>query len=193
VIAARPAAVRPAPALVIAVGIAAALRAVAGGPSPAASAPAALLFTVLLVAAAVWGGTRLTALSWRGVALGVAGGAALVALASVGMPAVVVGPRAVASTLLWWAPLVTMVAAAEELVLRGVLFDAIGARFGDAVAVAVTALLFAVIHLPLYGLPALPIDLCAGVFLGCLRVTSGGVTAPLVAHVLADLSTGWLG
>jgi membrane protease YdiL (CAAX protease family) len=193
VIIARPMAVRRAPALAIAVGIAAAMRTVAGGPTPAASAPAALLFTVLLAAAAVWGGTRLRALSWRGVAPGVAGGAALVALALVGVPAVVVGPRAMGSTLLWWAPLVTMVATAEELVLRGVLFEALGVRFGDAVAVAVTAVLFALIHLPLYGVPALPIDLCAGVFLGCLRVASGGVTAPLVAHVLADLSTGWLG
>jgi membrane protease YdiL (CAAX protease family) len=193
VIAARPAGVRRAPALVIAVGIAAALRALAGGPSPAASPPAAVLFTALLAAAAVWGGTRLTALSWRAVALGIAGGAALVAVAWAGVPALVVAPRAAASTLLWWGPLVTMVAAAEELVLRGVLFEALGTRFGDATAVATTALLFAVIHVPLYGMAALPLDLCAGVFLGCLRVASGGVTAPLVAHVLADLSTGWLG
>jgi membrane protease YdiL (CAAX protease family) len=193
VITARPAAVRRAPALVAAVSAAAALRAVAGGPSPAASAPAAVLFTVLLTAAAVWGGTRLGVPSWRGVALGAAGGAALVAVSWLGAPALVAGPRAATSTLLWWAPLVTMVAAAEELVLRGVLFEALGTRFGDVVAVVATALLFGVIHLPLYGAAALPLDLCAGVLLGCLRVASGGVTAPLLAHVLADLSTGWLG
>jgi membrane protease YdiL (CAAX protease family) len=192
VIAARPAGVHRAPALVVAVGIAAALRAVAGGSSPAASVPAAVLFTALLAAAALWSGARLS-LSWRGAALGAAGGAALAALALVGLPAVVVGPRAATSTLLWWAPLVTAVAATEELVLRGVLFEALGTRFGDVIAVAAMAVLFAIIHLPLYGWAALPIDLCAGVFLGCLRVASGGVTAPLVAHVLADLSTGWLG
>ncbi|HWF58542.1 MAG TPA: CPBP family intramembrane glutamic endopeptidase [Candidatus Dormibacteraeota bacterium] len=192
-ITARPAAVRRAPALVAAVSAAAAFRAVAGGPSPAASAPAAVLFTVLLTAAAVWGGTRLGVPSWRGVALGAAGGAALVAVSWLGAPALVAGPRAATSTLLWWAPLVTMVAAAEELVLRGVLFEALGTRFGDVVAVVATALLFGVIHLPLYGAAALPLDLCAGVLLGCLRVASGGVTAPLLAHVLADLSTGWLG
>jgi membrane protease YdiL (CAAX protease family) len=191
VIAARPVGVHRAPALVIVVGIATALRALAGGSSPAASAPAAVLFAALLATAAVWSGAR-PSLSWRGAALGAGGGAALAALALVGVPAVV-GPRAAASTLLWWAPLVTMVAATEELVLRGVLFEALGTRFGDVIAVAATAVLFAVIHLPLYGLAALPIDLCAGVFLGCLRVASGGVTAPLVAHVLADLSTGWLG
>ena len=158
-IAARAAGVHRAPALVIAVAIAALLRTAAGGAAPAASVPAAALFSALLAAAAVWGGATLAPLSWRGVALGVAGGAALVAVALVGVPAVVTGPRAVATTLLWWAPLVTMVAATEELVLRGVLFEAIGREFGAAIAVAATALLFAVIHLPLYRTQALPIEI----------------------------------
>jgi membrane protease YdiL (CAAX protease family) len=193
VITARAAGVSRAPALVAAVGLAAAGRSLLGGSAPAGSAAGALLFSAVLVSAAVWAGARCTSISPRGVALGAAGGAALVALSLVGLPAVTLGPRAAASTLLWWAPLVSMVAATEELVLRGVLFDAVRSRSGDAVAVAATAALFAVIHVPLYGVQALPIDVCAGVFLGCLRVASGGVTAPLVAHVLADLATGWVG
>ena len=192
-IAARAAGVRRAPALVVAIGLAVLLRTEIGGAAPAASAPAAILFAAVLVGAAAGGGARASSVSWRGVALGVAGAAALVGLSLVGMPAVVFGPRAAGAALLWWAPLVTIVAAAEELVLRGALFDAVRSHSGDVVAVAATALLFAAIHLPLYGMPALPIDLCIGVFLGCLRVASGGVAAPLVAHVLADLSTGWLG
>jgi membrane protease YdiL (CAAX protease family) len=78
-------------------------------------------------------------------------------------------------------------------VFRGVLFEGVRARSGDGLALAVTALLFAAIHLPLYGMAAFPIDLCVGLFLGCLRVWSGGVTAPLVAHVVADVATGWVG
>jgi membrane protease YdiL (CAAX protease family) len=193
VITARAAGVHRVPALVAAVGLATAGRSLVGGSAPAGSAPAALLFSAVLVSAVVWAGTRLARISVSGVATGAAAGAALVALSLVGLPAVTVGPRAAASTLLWWAPLVAVVAAAEELVLRGVLFDAVRSRSGDAVAVAVTAVLFAVIHVPLYGVAALPIDLCVGVFLGCLRVATGGVTAPLVAHVLADLATGWVG
>jgi membrane protease YdiL (CAAX protease family) len=61
------------------------------------------------------------------------------------------------------------------------------------VAVVVTAVLFAALHLPLYGVGAMPIDLCAGVFLGSLRVASGGVVAPALAHVIADVGGGWIG
>jgi membrane protease YdiL (CAAX protease family) len=172
---------------------AATARALIGGAAPAASVPAAVVFSAALMAAAVVAGTRVTRVPWGGVAVGIGGGAALVALSLLGLPAIALGARAPASTLTWWVPLVTVVAAAEELVLRGVLFDAVRRHLGDAIAVAVTALLFAAIHLPLYGAGALPINLCVGVFLGCLRVGTGGVTAPMVAHVFADLATGFVG
>lgn len=190
-------AVRPrgagAAALVAVVGAATALRSIAGGASPAASPGAALLFSAVLSAAALLTGLRPSRIPWAGVGLGIAGAAILVALSLVGLPRVVLGARAVAGSLAWWVPLVTLVAASEELVLRGVLFDALRDRGGEAAAVAVTALLFAVIHLPLYGLGSLGLDVSVGVFLGCLRVISGNVTAPLVAHVLADVATGWIG
>lgn len=192
-ITARAAGIHRAPALVAAVVLASAARTLVGGSAPAGSAPAALLFSAVLVSAVVWAGAGVARISISGVALGAAAAALLVGLSLVGLPAVTFGPRAVASTLFWWAPLVAVVAAAEELVLRGVLFDAVRSRSGEVIAVAVTAVLFAVIHVPLYGVAALPIDLCVGVFLGSLRVASGGVTAPLVAHVLADLATGWVG
>ncbi len=179
-------------ALVTAVVCATVARTVIGGTAPAGSAPAAIVFAAVLAAAVVLAGPRLTGISWHGVAAGIAGGVALVALSLVGLT-VVVGARAPASTLAWWVPLVTVVAAVEELVFRGVLFEVVRAHAGDVVAVALTALMFAAIHVPLYGVGALPIDLCAGVFLGCLRVATGGVTAPLLAHVLADVATGWIG
>lgn len=184
---------RQAPPLVVAVVLAALLRVAVGGGAAASSAPAAVAFSVVLATATVWAGGRFTRPEWSGVLLGVGAAGTLVALSLVALPTVHVGPRAAAATLLWWVPLVTVVAAAEELVLRGVLFDALRARGGDVLAVMVTALLFTAIHLPLYGVAALGIDLCVGVFLGCLRVAAGGVTAPLIAHVLADLATGWVG
>jgi membrane protease YdiL (CAAX protease family) len=52
--------------------------------------------------------------------------------------------------------------------------------------------LFALIHLPLYGVGALPLDLAVGLLLGGLRIISGGVLAPAIAHVIADLAGGWL-
>ncbi len=182
-----------APALVTVVGGAAVVRSVTGGASPAASPSAALLFSALLLLAALLGGMRPSWIPWRAVGIGVAGAAALVALSLVGVPTVVIGARAAAGSLLWWMPLVSLVAAAEELVLRGVLFDAVRERGGVAAAVGVTAVLFAVIHLPLYGFGSLALDVCVGVLLGCLRVISGTVAAPLIAHVLADLATGWVG
>jgi hypothetical protein len=47
------------------------------------------------------------------------------------------------------------------------------------------------VHVPLYGWRALPLDLGAGLWLGGLRVLSGGVAAPAVAHALADRGA-WL-
>ena len=189
----RPASARKAPMLVGALALAVAVRVALGGGVPAASPSAAVAFSLVLLAAAALAGARIARVRWADVALGVSGAVALVAVSLVGLPAVHLGARASASVLLWWVPLVTVVAAAEEVILRGVLFDALQGRSGMVVAVVVTALLFAVIHLPLYGEPALGIDLCAGVFLGCLRVASGSVTAPLVAHVLADVATAWVG
>ncbi|HEX4754741.1 MAG TPA: CPBP family intramembrane glutamic endopeptidase [Candidatus Dormibacteraeota bacterium] len=180
------------PVLLLTLATATLGRVAVGAPAPAASAPAALLFSAVLIGGAAVSRPDLGRASWRGVALGVGGGVALVAVSLVGLPALVLGPRAASATLLWWAPLVSLVAVGEELLLRGALFSALRGEHGDIVAVAATSVLFAVIHLPLYGLGAMPIDLCAGVFLGSLRVVSGGVAAPAVAHVIADLASGWI-
>lgn len=191
-VAAQRARVGRVPVLVLTLAAAILGRLAVGAPAPAASAPAALLFSAVLIGGAAVSRSDLGRASWRGVALGVGAGVALVAVSLVGLPAFAPGPRAASATLLWWAPLVSLVAVSEELLLRGALFSALRGEHGDMVAIAVTSVLFAVIHLPLYGVGAMPIDLCAGVFLGSLRVLSGGVTAPAVAHVIADLATGWV-
>jgi membrane protease YdiL (CAAX protease family) len=59
-------------------------------------------------------------------------------------------------------------------------------------AVAVPSLAFALMHVPLYGWQVVPLDLGVGVWLGGLRLATGGVAAPAMAHGLADLSTWWI-
>ena len=55
-----------------------------------------------------------------------------------------------------------------------------------------TSVVFALLHVPLYGWHVVPLDLGVGLWLAGLRLISGGVAAPAVAHVVADLATWWL-
>ena len=59
-------------------------------------------------------------------------------------------------------------------------------------AIAVSAVAFALLHVPVYGWSVLPLDLAVGVALGVLRVLAGSVTAPAITHVVADLAGWWL-
>ncbi|MQA64109.1 MAG: CPBP family intramembrane metalloprotease, partial [Actinophytocola sp.] len=59
-------------------------------------------------------------------------------------------------------------------------------------AIGVCAVVFALLHVPLYGWWIVPLDLAVGVFLGALRWVSGSVVAPATAHVLANLAGWWL-
>ena len=85
-----------------------------------------------------------------------------------------------------------LVAASEEFVFRGVLFDSLTRGHSVLGAVAVTSVLFGIVHVPFYGWSALPVDIAAGVWLAGLRLSSRGLVAPCTAHVLADLVTWWL-
>ena len=91
-----------------------------------------------------------------------------------------------------WALITILVASAEELVLRGALFDALRHATGLTIAVIVTSAAFALMHVPLYGWHVVPLDLGVGVFLAGLRLTSGSVAAPAIAHIVADLATWWV-
>lgn len=76
----------------------------------------------------------------------------------------------------------------EELVWRGVLQDRLGAVFGPGVAIALQAASFGLHHL--HGVPRGAVGvLLAGswaAMLGLLRRHSGGLLAPVLAHVVAD-------
>ena len=183
----------PALPLVAAFAGAVAIRAALAGPAGAASAPAALVFAVVLTGLALACRLRTTLSLWAVVA-----GLAVAALLVV--PALVhLGIRAdlPAGNFPAWAALTAIVATAEEAFLRGALFDAVQTwvgerRHGVDVAIAVTAAAFALLHVPFYGWHALPLDLAVGVVLGATRAATGTWTAPAIAHVVADLAGWWL-
>lgn len=88
--------------------------------------------------------------------------------------------------------MVAVVAIAEEGFLRGALWDSLMDWLGPSRTVWVTSACFALLHLPLYGLRALPLDLGVGIILGGLRAATRSPTAPAAAHVTADLLAWWL-
>jgi membrane protease YdiL (CAAX protease family) len=79
----------------------------------------------------------------------------------------------------------TLAAVGEEAFFRRFLYDRL-ARWGPGVAVAVSALAFAAVHVPAYGWAALPVDLGAGILLGWQRWASGTWLAPAATHVFAN-------
>ena len=127
---------------------------------------------------------------------GVGSGGALVAISLLArwpLPPLVLGHAAA----FWpWVAVTTLVATAEELVLRGALWRwlaaAGGEAVGEAIALMATSVLFALIHVPIYGWHVVPLDVGVGLWFGGLRLWFGGPAAPAAAHVLADLATWWL-
>ena len=86
----------------------------------------------------------------------------------------------------WTLPLSLVAAVAEEALFRRVAYAEL-ARWGPVVAVIGSALLFAAVHLPLYGVAALPVDLGAGLVFGWQRWATGSWTAPAATHAAANL------
>ena len=91
-----------------------------------------------------------------------------------------------------WAGAVTLVAGAEELMIRGALFGVVADSAGNVAALVVTTIVFGLVHVPFYGWHALPLDLAVGLWLGGLRLWTNTAAAPAIAHALADLTAWWL-
>jgi hypothetical protein len=140
------------------------------------------LFLALL-AAGVWlpvpGGGRPGRIG-RPVVLPLTAGAAAFAVARV-----VGGGRGPAGG--FWKLLVLngLAAVAEEAFFRRLVYGALLAG-GPGVAVAGSAVLFALVHVTTYGFWVLPLDLAAGVLLGWQRAVSGRWTVPAFTHVVAN-------
>ncbi len=149
-------------------------------------------FGACLLALGVVGGARVALSRPASLPIGLGGGAVLVivALLARGSSPVATFPTGVPFAP--WALATVLVAIGEEVVLRGALLDALDVRRGTIVAILGTSLLFALIHVPLYGWHVVPLDFGVGLWLAGLRLLSGGVAAPAIAHTIADLATYWL-
>lgn len=174
--------------LVTAFGAAVALRVQVGGVGASQSSSAGLVFAGCLVLLALAAGVRL-AVSWPAVFSGLGGGAVICGPVALGQLSAA-RPLHDAAGLGAWALVVGVVATAEEVFLRGALYEAVTELAGTGWAVGLGALAFAMLHVPLYGWHVLPLDLAVGVVLGGLRAGTGTWAAPAVAHVFADLA-GW--
>lgn len=171
-----------------------AVRSAVGG----ASAVGALAFVAVLgaaVAASGWRPRVGAELGARSLSWGLAGAGALTAgplLRHWSAPALAPPVPGPGSGFASWAVVVVAVVVAEEALLRGALWQACQRVAGGAGALAVTTAAFAVMHVPLYGWRAVPLDVLVGLALGALRMVSGSVTAPAVAHLVADWAGWWL-
>jgi membrane protease YdiL (CAAX protease family) len=88
------------------------------------------------------------------------------------------GPQALA--------LNSLAALSEEAFFRRFLYGRL-IRFGAVAAVATTALLFALVHLPAYGPVVFWVDLGAGALLSWQRWASGTWSVPAATHLAANL------
>jgi len=115
------------------------------------------------------------------LALGIGAIAVATFLAGSRIP-VHIGPQAL--------PLNSLAAVSEEAFFRRFLYGKLarfGAGAGRGAPVAATALLFALVHLPAYGLAAFWVDLGAGLLLSWQRWAAGTWTVPAATHVAANL------
>jgi len=195
----RPARVAWAEAALVTVGLAAAvgarLAATRAGLDPV-FVGAAFGLALLALVAVTGERPRVGAARWTQALAGAGVGLGLVAVAIgggllSGAP-LVAGLGRAASPFAAWAVVTILVAVAEEAVLRGLLFEGIRRAGGTLAALLVTSVVFALLHVPLYGWHVVPLDLAVGLALGGLRIATRGIAAPAVAHAVADLATWWL-
>ena len=177
------------PMLLMGLGAAVVLRAAVAGRAGAGSPRAAAAFAAAILALCFALGWRPK--GFRAVHAFVGVGAGLLLA---GGPLVLHGavPAGASAGMAGWSVLVTCVAVAEEWLLRGALWEALETGYGATTALVCTTFAFALMHVPLYGWGAVPLDVGAGLGLGALRIWSRGVVAPAAAHAVADLIGGWL-
>jgi membrane protease YdiL (CAAX protease family) len=85
-----------------------------------------------------------------------------------------------------WAAIAGVIATLEETAIRGALYRRWSDEAGPLAAIVAGAVVFALIHLPRYGLGAMPLDAAVGLALGGLRAVSGRVLPCAIAHTIAD-------
>ena len=85
-----------------------------------------------------------------------------------------------------WAAIATVIATLEEAAIRGALQRRWTDDVGPVAALLASASVFALVHLPRYGIGAMPLDFAVGLALGGLRAITGRVFPCAVAHTIAD-------
>ena len=80
----------------------------------------------------------------------------------------------------------TLAAVAEEAFFRRLVYGALLAA-GPVAAVAGSAVLFAAVHVTVYGFWVLPLDLAAGLLFGWQRHATGSWVVPAVTHAAANV------
>ena len=85
-----------------------------------------------------------------------------------------------------WAAITALIATLEETAIRGALYRRWSEEAGPVAAIVVGAMVFALIHLPRYGVGAMPLDAAVGLALGGLRAVTGRVLPCAIAHTIAD-------
>ncbi|MGH9222521.1 MAG: CPBP family glutamic-type intramembrane protease [Acidimicrobiales bacterium] len=96
------------------------------------------------------------------------------------------GPAAVHPWFVRAVVLNSLAAVAEEAFFRRLLYGVLE-RHGQAVAVVGSAAAFAVVHVTVWGLWVLPLDLAAGLLLSWQRAASGRWSVPAATHVFANV------
>jgi membrane protease YdiL (CAAX protease family) len=109
-----------------------------------------------------------------------------IGLVSISISAIVAGSPVPARWTSAALPLSLLAAVAEEALFRRVLYARL-LRLGAVAAIAITAVAFALVHLPAYGTSAFPVDLGAGLLFGWQRWSSGSWTVPAATHGVANL------
>jgi membrane protease YdiL (CAAX protease family) len=166
-----------------AVVIAAAVAVLVARPFAAGTADAR---TVIFTASYVLIGLASLALPLRSDRPTIAPGAVLlVGLAAVGIAGVAGGTPVPVPWSAAALPLSLLAAVAEEALFRRAAFGRLE-RFGPFVAVVGSALLFGLVHLPAYGLTAMPVDVGAGLLFGWQRWASGTWTVSAATHAAAN-------
>jgi membrane protease YdiL (CAAX protease family) len=80
----------------------------------------------------------------------------------------------------------SLAAVAEEAFFRRLVYAQL-ASIGPAAAIAGSAILFALVHVPIYGVAVFWVDLGAGLLFGWQRWASGRWDVPAATHVAANL------
>jgi membrane protease YdiL (CAAX protease family) len=167
-------------------------RAALNGQTVASALLAGTGLGIALLAISALAGWRPGRPALRSVPVGLAGGAILLLLPRLIGSGVVVRLGIAPEPMAAWLAVTILVAAAEEVLLRGALVDALAEGLGFTPALVVSSIAFGLMHVPLYGWGVLPADAAAGIWLLGLRLAGGGLGAPVVAHAMVDIATWWL-